>query len=281
MISSSIIISFYTILVVILTFPLTVAIIMRYKRKTKFSPFLLGLVVYFTFEFFFVTMVNSLFLNPGRVTYGILNENPVGYCLFVAVTNGFLVILGMYIAFDKILGSHDDKRTPLMLSLGYVAIALIALVGLEMIVYITNATAINELGLDGYRELYADVKEYDIEATIKAITNMTIGDVLCLSFDLLVYVLFTFSLAIMVFYSSRRKVKAYFWIAILMRALYTIPSSLERKLFTEVSGSWQIAKLMIGLTMAAFAGYIALMLFRSYDKTEMLLPSELFKKKNV
>ena len=105
MVSNAVIISWYTILISIVTFPLMIAILMRVKYKTKFSPFLLGLLVYFSFGVFATSVVNTLFISENRPTYSFLTGNVVTYSLYFAVVTGIMEMLGLFVAYKKILVS--------------------------------------------------------------------------------------------------------------------------------------------------------------------------------
>ena len=283
MIDESIITGFFSILIVILTFPIGAAILLKFRNKTRFMPFLLGAIIYFTFSLIFVTMINSLFVNKGRVTHDFLNGNVVIYLIYMAVVVGALEITGMFVAFKKILQTHDDAKTPVMFGLGYVAVALIALVGLGMVVYVSNATALNTLGEEGYRAKFADVESYDLDSTINVLKNIRIVDLIYEFLSMLLYTAVIISLAVMVFYSVKLNAKVYFWVAVIIRALYTITGSVSSWCSSHSmaldADAWNPIKSLIELLFAGVALFMAYKLYTAYKNEELIMPLDLFKKK--
>jgi uncharacterized membrane protein YhfC len=283
MINESIITAFYTLLLIILTFPIGTAILLKFRGKARFMPFFLGAIVYFTFSIIFVTMINSLFINKGRVTHDFLNGNVLVYSFYMAVVVGFMEIIGMFVAFKRVLQTHDDEKTPLMFGLGYTAVALIALVGLSLVVYVSNATALNALGEEGYRTKFADVESYDLDKTIDVLKNIRIIDLIYEFLNMLMYTAVIVSLAVMVFYSVKLKATVYFWIAVIIRALYTIPGSVTSWFSSQSTALdpdvWNPVRSVIELLFAGIAVFMAYKLYACYKNEELVMPLDLFKKK--
>jgi len=261
--------------------PLMVALFMKFKSKAKFLPFLLGMLVYFTFSVVCVSVVNIIFLNEGRPTSGLINGNVVVYCLYFAVVTGLLEEFGILIAFKKILVSHDDRKTSVVYALGHAAFDAFLIVGPALFVYITCSTAINELGIEGFKTEWSDTSNIDLDEIVKTLTELGVADILMMAFERLLYFAMHIFLSIMIFYSVKREVKAYFWMAVAIRGLCTIPGSLSN--FGTYGGETglRIVLSLILTVIVAFAGYIAVKLYVDYNRGEVLMPSALFKKKNV
>ena len=284
MVSDSVIIAFYTLLVILATGPLMVAVLMKIKGKVKMLPFLLGMLVYFTFSVVCVAFINVMFLNKGRATEPFITGNVFVYCLYFAVVVGFLEELGIYIAFKKIRADHDDKRETIMYSLGHAGLEALLLAGPAVLVYITCGTAINELGVEEFMVKWSDVESMNLQEVVDTVTGFSIFDVILMGLERLMYFCMHIFLSIMVFYAAKKDAKVYLFIAVVLRGLCTIPDSLKN--FGVYTGQSQTALIMLAYTVViiGFAGFIAVKLYRSFDKVEMLLPTALFSKnihKNV
>ena len=279
MVSNSVILSFYTVLIAIITIPIMIAVLMKIKTKVKFSPFLLGLLVYFTFAVVCVAFVNIIFVNKGRPTAAFINSNVIVYSLYFAVVTGLLEELGIFVAFKKIIGSQDDKRTALMYSLGHAGLEAFLIAGPAMFVYITCATAINELGIEGFKTQWADTQTLDLDEIVEVLTEMGITDVLLMGVERVMYFIMHIFLSIIVFYAVKREAKVYFWIAVILRGLCTVPGSLKN--FGTYKGNGAETAIMLAYTVIiiAVAGYIGIKLYRSYDTEQVLMPRDLLRKK--
>ena len=280
MVSDGVIISFYTVLVAIVTVPLMAAVLLKIKTKVKFSPFLLGLLSYFTFAVVCTSFVNIIFVNKGRPTEAFINSNIIVYSLYFAIVTGLLEELGIYVIFKKILVSHDDKRTSIMYSLGHAGLDAFLISGPAMFVYITCASAINELGVDGFRTQWADMQNLDVQEIIDVLTGMSIGNVALMGLERVMYFVMHIFLAIIIFYAVKRETKVYFWIAVIIRGLCTVPGSLKN--FGSFTGGAAETVVLLAYTILiiAVAGYIAIKLYRSYDSEQILMPRDLFVKNN-
>ena len=283
MVSDSVILSLYTVLVILITGPIMVAVLMRVKSKVKIWPFLLGTVIYFTFDFVCVQIIKIIFISDGRATSQMIYGNIAIYALFNAVVIGLIEGAGILIAFKKILVNYDDKKTPIMYGLGHACIEALLISGIRIFDYITFSTALNELGREGFIEKFfteaqnaEEVSNIDIDRVIDFFTNMKTTDVLLLAlnrFVLFAVLLFT---SIMIFYSVKRETKVYFWLAVIVRGLSIIPGSIQDFLEIEDSaGSWIL--LLVTTAIVALAGFIGVKLYRNYDTERVLLPGELFK----
>ncbi len=281
MVSSSVILALYTVLVIIITVPIMVALLMKVKGKVKLAPFLLGLVVYFTFGVVCVAFINILFVNEGRPTAALINGNIVVNSLYFAVVIGLLEELGVYIAFKKILVSYDEKSSAIMYSLGHAGLEAFLVSGPALFVYITCATALNELGVQGFKEQWADMQTVDIDKIADVLLSMKFTDVLLMCLERAIYFAMHIFLSIIVFYSVKRQTIQYFWIAVVLRGLGTIPGSIETfcNFPTGSAASWLL--LLATIATCVLTGYIAVKLYKNYDTERVLLPSQLFKKNST
>ena len=279
MVSNGVVISFYTILVALITVPIMLAVLMKIKTKIKISPFLLGMLSYFTFAVVCVAFVNIIFVNKGRPTAEFINGNIAVYSLYFAVVTGILEELGIFVVFKKIIHAQDDKRTPLMYGLGHAGLEAFLITGPAMFVYITCATAINELGIDGFMTQWSDIEKFDLQEVVDVLTGMSITDVLLMGGERLMYFVMQLFLSVLVFYSVKRETKVYFWIAVIIRGLCTVPGSIKN--FGSYTGETTetIILLIYTLLVIGFAGFMAFKLYKNYDKEQVLMPADLFSKK--
>ena len=282
MISNGVMISLYTLLVSIVTFPIMIFILMKIKRKVKISPFLLGLLVYFTFGVFSTTIVHTLFINEGRPTYAFLTGNVIAYSLYYAVVVGILEEFGFLIAYKKIIASYDENETPITLALGNAWLEVIMVCFLALAAYIAYATKYNEVGEEGFREFYGDIENLDLDATINMLKSITVGEIIMLALQRIAYFFMHIFLSIMVFYSVKKNIIQYFWMAVIIRGLCTVPGAIENfnnKNKDYIMSIGQKVPLTLYLiVIIAFAGFIAIKLYKAYDAEKVLYPADLFKK---
>ena len=279
MVSDAVILSFYTLLVVMVTAPLMIAVLMKIKGKTKLLPFLLGMLVYFTFSVVCVAFVNVFFVNKGRATEPFITGNVFVYCLYFALVIGFLDELGIYIAFKKIRVNYDDKRETIMYSLGHAGLEAVLLAGPAILVYITCSTAINELGVEGFMVKWSDVESLNLQEVVDTVTGFSVFDVVLMGLERLLYFCMHIFLSMIVFYAAKKETKAYLFIAVALRGLCTIPDSLKN--YGVYTGESSTAMIMLAYTvlLIGFAGFIGIKLYRNYDNEGILMPNELFLKK--
>ena len=276
MVSNSVVISFYAILVALVTVPIMVAVLLKIKTKVKFSPFLLGMLAYFTFAVVCTAFVNIIFVNKGRPTADFINSNVIVYSLYFAVVTGILEELGIFVVFKKILGSHDDKRTSIMYALGHAGLDAFLIAGPVLFVYITCSTAINELGIEGFKTEWADIQNFDLQEVIDVLTGMSIGDVLLMGLERVIYFAMHIFLAMMVFYGVKREAKVYFWIAVIIRGLCTVPGSL-RNYGSYTGGAMEtIIMLIYTMVIVGVLGFMSIKLYKSYESEQILMPRDLF-----
>ena len=278
MISNGVIISLYTILVAIITFPVMIVVLMKIKNKIKISPFLLGLLVYFSFGVFATTVVHTIFLNPGRPTYNLLNGSVIAYSVYFAVVVGILEELGFYIAFKKILVNYDERETPITLALGNAWLEVIMVCFLALAAYIAYATKYNEVGEEGFREFYKDIENLNIDETIDVIKSITVSDIILLAIQRIAYFVMHIFLSIMVFYSAKKNIISFFWMAVAFRGLCTVPGAIEKFNQDTMGASHQIPLMIYLVIVIAASGFVAIKLYRSYDTGKVLFPADLFKK---
>ena len=281
MVSDAVIISLYTLLVMMLTFPLMIAILLKIRRKTKFIPFLLGLLVYFTFAIVCPTFVHTIFLNTGRPTSAFFNSNVIAYSAYYAVVVGILEELGIFIAFKKILVNYDKKDTALMYGLGHAGLDVLFMNALSIVTFIIFATALNEKGVEGFKEIYEGIEGVDLDKNIEYLTGISIVQLLLQALRYILFFVFHIFTSIIVFYAAKRSTIEYYWIAVLLRGLLTIPGSVEK--FEKLDGTnipQTVIMVICVLAIVAMAGFIALKLYRNYDSEQVLMPRDLFSKGN-
>ena len=222
--------------------------------------------------------LNALFLNDSRATSEVIKNNPFLYSFYYAVTTGILEEAGILIAFKKILVNHDEKSTALMYAIGHAGLDVLLITGMRLIVYINCASTINALGIEGFKEKFEGSKTINVEEVIKVLEDMSVSSVLYIAFQRILYFAMHIFLTFTVFYSVKRECIAYFWIAVVLRGLCTVPGSVEEKL-TDVGTGINVLLVVITTVLVAAAGYVAVRLYRNYDSEKLLLPSNLFRKR--
>jgi uncharacterized membrane protein YhfC len=181
------------------------------------------------------------------------------------------------VVFKKILVSHDDKRTSLIYALGHAGLDAFLIAGPTLFLYITCSAAINELGVEGFKSEWADVQTFDLQNVIDTLTGFSVGDVLLMGFDRIVFFIMHIFLSIMVFYAVKREAKVYFWIAVIIRGLCTVPGSL-RNFGSYTGGAMETVIMYVYVVViVAILGFMSVKLYKSYDNTErILMPKDLF-----
>ena len=279
MVSNSVMIAMYTLFIIIAAFPIMTAILLKMRKKVRFAPFLLGLVTYFTFAVICVSVLNVLFLSDKRPTSFFIKNNVIPYSIYFAIVTGMLEELGIMVAFKKILVSRDEKSTAFMYALGHAGLDAVLIAGPALLVYINCGATINELGIEGFREKFADARNINPDEIIDILQKLGISDILYMGFERIMYFAMHIFLSFMIFYSVKRRTIAYFWFAVVLRALCTIPGSVK-KFYPDNTG---LNVVLVGFTLVfiGFAGYIAYRLYGNYDTEEILLPKNLFARKST
>lgn len=278
MISNSVVISLYTMGVAIVTFPIMLAVLLKIKTKIKISPFLIAILVYFTFSLVCPTFVHSIFLNQNRPTSAFLQSNVFVYSLYNAIVIGLFDQLGMYVAFKKLMTTHEDKRTPIMYAFGHAGADVFIMCFFTVITYVLWAETLNAKGVDGFMELYTDAKYTDAENAIEFMKSLSVRYILLIALERVIIFIMHTAFSVIIFYSVKRDMKVYFWIAVILRGLCSIPGSLEKYDPVYSEGINQVFIFVFLIIFVAVAVFIALKLYRIYDSEDQIQPADLFKK---
>ena len=79
--------------------------------------------------------------------------------------------------------------------------------------------------------------------------------------------------------AAKKSTIQYYWIAVVLRGLLTIPGSIEK--FENLDGTdipQTVIMVICVLAIVAMAGFIALKLYKNYDSEQIIMPRDLFSK---
>ena len=208
--------------------PVVICIWWLLKKKEKFTTVLIGAATWFVFAVLLEAIPKYFLLNPATSLGKSIVGNAALYTVIGALMAGIFEETGRIVAFKTLLRKRTNKETGISHGIGHGGFEAMFLLAVTGIQYITYASMINsgafQTVVDIASAAGADVSSLEaIPASIMAITPMSgVLSVVERAFAILLHI----GLSILVFNAVRRSKIGYYFLAVLLHALYDVPAAL-------------------------------------------------------
>ena len=211
--------------------PVVICIWWLLKKKEKFTTVLIGAATWFVFAVLLEAIPKYLLFNPSTSLGKTIVGNAALYTVIGALMAGIFEETGRIVAFKTLLRKRTNKETGISHGIGHGGFEAIFLLAVTGIQYITYASMINsgafQTVVDIASAAGADVSSLEaIPASIMAITPMSgVLSVVERAFAILLHI----GLSILVFNAVRRSKIGYYFLAVLLHALFDVPAALYQR----------------------------------------------------
>ncbi len=211
--------------------PVVICIWWLLKKKEKFTTVLIGAATWFVFAVLLEAIPKYLLFNPSTSLGKTIVGNAALYTVIGALMAGIFEETGRIVAFKTLLRKRTNKETGISHGIGHGGFEAIFLLAVTGIQYITYASMINsgafQTVVDIASAAGADVSSLEaVPASIMAITPMSgVLSVVERAFAILLHI----GLSILVFNAVRRSKIGYYFLAVLLHALYDVPAALYQR----------------------------------------------------
>ena len=211
--------------------PVVICIWWLLKKKEKFTTVLIGAATWFVFAVLLEAIPKYLLFNPSTSLGKTIVGNAALYTVIGALMAGIFEETGRIVAFKTLLRKRTNKETGISHGIGHGGFEAMFLLAVTGIQYITYASMINsgafQTVVDIASAAGADVSSLEaIPASIMAITPMSgVLSVVERAFAILLHI----GLSILVFNAVRRSKIGYYFLAVLLHALYDVPAALYQR----------------------------------------------------
>ena len=208
--------------------PVVICIWWLLKKKEKFTTVLIGAATWFVFAVLLEAIPKYLLFNPSTSLGKTIVGNAALYTVIGALMAGIFEETGRFVAFKTLLRKRTNKETGISHGIGHGGFEAIFLLAVTGIQYITYASMINsgafQTVVDIASAAGADVSSLEtLPSQIMAITPMNgVLSVVERAFAILLHI----GLSILVFNAVRRSKIGYYFLAVLLHALYDVPAAL-------------------------------------------------------
>ena len=211
--------------------PVVICIWWLLKKKEKFTTVLIGAATWFVFAVLLEAIPKYLLFNPSTSLGKTIVGNAALYTVIGALMAGIFEETGRFVAFKTVLRNRTNKETGISHGIGHGGFEAMFLLAVTGIQYITYASMINsgafQTVVDIASAAGADVSSLEaIPASIMAITPMSgVLSVVERAFAILLHI----GLSILVFNAVRRSKIGYYFLAVLLHALFDVPAALYQR----------------------------------------------------
>ena len=211
--------------------PVVICIWWLLKKKEKFTTVLIGAATWFVFAVLLEAIPKYLFFNPSTSLGKTIVGNAALYTVIGALMAGIFEETGRIVAFKTLLRKRTNKETGISHGIGHGGFEAIFLLAVTGIQYITYASMINsgafQTVVDIASAAGADVSSLEtLPSQIMAITPMNgVLSVVERAFAILLHI----GLSILVFNAVRRSKIGYYFLAVLLHALFDVPAALYQR----------------------------------------------------
>ena len=208
--------------------PVVICIWWLLKKKEKFTTVLIGAATWFVFAVLLEAIPKYLLFNPSTSLGKTIVGNAALYTVIGALMAGIFEETGRLVVFKTLLRKRTNKETGISHGIGHGGFEAIFLLAVTGIQYITYASMINsgafQTVVDIASAAGADVSSLEaLPSQIMAITPMNgVLSVVERAFAILLHI----GLSILVFNAVRRSKIGYYFLAVLLHALYDVPAAL-------------------------------------------------------
>lgn len=208
--------------------PVVICIWWLLKKKEKFTTVLIGAATWFVFAVLLEAIPKYLLFNPSTSLGKTIVGNAALYTVIGALMAGIFEETGRLVAFKTLLRKRTNKETGISHGIGHGGFEAMFLLAVTGIQYITYASMINsgafQTVVDIASAAGADVSSLEaLPSQIMAFTPMNgVLSVVERAFAILLHI----GLSILVFNAVRRSKIGYYFLAVLLHALYDVPAAL-------------------------------------------------------
>ena len=263
-------------------FPLSIALIWKFKKKEPFSTIFIGAATFFFFVFILEKPIQSLVISKNFSLGLFLSSHPVLWAFVVGLFPGIFEETGRLLAFKTLLKKRRNKETAISYGIGHSCFEVMAILGITYITYISYACMINSGTFVNVINQVAEKAPDQVSALYSLadqIAKCTIISIGAGFVERIFSVLFHIGTSILVFYSCKDKKK--FWLyplAIILHTLSDFTVALNLVKVTNFS-IWELeAIIAVFGTFTFFSAYF--LLYKRDSDEKDLNPSGEFIPKN-
>ena len=211
--------------------PVVICIWWLLKKKEKFTTVLIGAATWFVFAVLLEAIPKYLLFNPSTSLGKTIVGNAALYTVIGALMAGIFEETGRLVAFKTLLRKRTNKETGISHGIGHGGFEAMFLLAVTGIQYITYASMINsgafQTVVDIASAAGADVSSLEaLPSQIMAFTPMNgVLSVVERAFAILLHI----GLSILVFNAVRRSKIGYYFLAVLLHALFDVPAALYQR----------------------------------------------------
>lgn len=211
--------------------PVVICIWWLLTKKEKITTVLIGAATWFVFAVLLEAIPKYFLLNPATSLGKSIVGNASLYTVIGALMAGIFEETGRIVAFKTLLRKRTNKETGISHGIGHGGFEAIFLLAVTGIQYITYASMINsgafQTVVDIASAAGADVSSLEtLPSQIMAITPMNgVLSVAERAFAILLHI----GLSILVFNAVRRSKIGYYFLAVLLHALFDVPAALYQR----------------------------------------------------
>lgn len=115
--------------------PLILVIIWRIKTKCSFKPFLIGALGFVIFANVFESLFHYFMLYGNQTTANFINNNPLVYGIYGALTAGIFEEVGRLFCYKVFLRKNKEKENSVAYGIGHGGIECIFVLGSTYLIY--------------------------------------------------------------------------------------------------------------------------------------------------
>lgn len=248
--------------------PVVICIWWLLKKKEKFTTVLIGAATWFVFAVLLEAIPKYLLFNPSTSLGKTIVGNAALYTVIGALMAGIFEETGRIVAFKTLLRKRTNKETGISHGIGHGGFEAIFLLAVTGIQYITYASMINsgafQTVVDIASAAGADVSSLEtLPSQIMAITPMNgVLSVVERAFAILLHI----GLSILVFNAVRRSKIGYYFLAVLLHALFDVPAALYQRGVLNI----YIVEVMLAICSVLFFVIVYRTLYKRDDNISAL-----------
>ena len=211
--------------------PVVICIWWLLTKKEKITTVLIGAATWFVFAVLLEAIPKYFLFNPATSLGKSIVGNAALYTVIGALMAGIFEETGRIVAFKTLLRKRTNKETGISHGIGHGGFEAMFLLAVTGIQYITYASMINsgafQTVVDIASAAGADVSSLEtLPSQIMAITPMNgVLSVVERAFAILLHI----GLSILVFNAVRRSKIGYYFLAVLLHALFDVPAALYQR----------------------------------------------------
>ncbi len=228
MISQSSYTSIIMMIAIGLILPIGLAAWWLIRKKEKLGTVLAGAATWFVFAIVLESIPKAILMNPSNAIGKAITGSPALTILVAALLAGLFEETGRLLVFKTVLKKRSNKETAISYGIGhggFEALYLLVLSGVQNLMF---ASMINSGTFQDYINAAAaqgaDISALEvIPESLKSLTPLTV----CISgFERVFAILLHIGLSILVFYAVKRSKTGFYFLAVLLHALFDVPAAL-------------------------------------------------------